>query len=222
MVSTQTRTNAAVKLPGHCHEVDGLVLPRACGGHPALDFVNTYAGWHELSPRGWAREGEYLRSYDHLAVWVVEAGLLDRAAAEALRRRAANRRGEAEAVVARARTFRRHLREAVFAPTDARKVARVDATVRDAAASVSLLPARAGAGPSWSVGGGLERPLHAVAWAAADLLTTVPLDAVRSCPGDHCGWLFLSPSGRRKWCSMQWCGNRAKVAAHAARHRVGS
>ncbi|HET7305552.1 MAG TPA: CGNR zinc finger domain-containing protein [Segeticoccus sp.] len=40
-----------------------------------------------------------------------------------------------------------------------------------------------------------------------------------ACPGDDCGWLFLNPGGRRRWCSMSPCGNRAKVAAHARRHR---
>ncbi|MGW5195753.1 CGNR zinc finger domain-containing protein, partial [Kribbella sp. NPDC004138] len=38
---------------------------------------------------------------------------------------------------------------------------------------------------------------------------------VRTCPS--CGWLFLDPRGRRRWCSMATCGNRAKVRAHAAR-----
>jgi predicted RNA-binding Zn ribbon-like protein len=38
---------------------------------------------------------------------------------------------------------------------------------------------------------------------------------VRTCPS--CGWLFLDARGRRRWCSMATCGNRAKVRAHAAR-----
>ncbi|MFC7483823.1 CGNR zinc finger domain-containing protein [Luedemannella flava] len=28
------------------------------------------------------------------------------------------------------------------------------------------------------------------------------------------------PRGRRRWCSMAWCGNREKVRAHAARQRA--
>jgi predicted RNA-binding Zn ribbon-like protein len=40
---------------------------------------------------------------------------------------------------------------------------------------------------------------------------------VKACPGDSCGWLFLDPRGRRRWCIMATCGNRSKVRAHAAR-----
>jgi hypothetical protein len=39
------------------------------------------------------------------------------------------------------------------------------------------------------------------------------------CPGDDCGWVFLDHRGRRRWCSMQSCGNRAKVSAFAQRRR---
>ncbi len=45
--------------------------------------------------------------------------------------------------------------------------------------------------------------------------------AVRRCGNPGCTLLFLdtSKSGRRRWCSMQTCGNRAKVAAHYQRSR---
>ena len=49
--------------------VSGLVLPVALGGHPALDFCNTRAGWGSPAPK------EYLSSYDHLAVWTRETGV---------------------------------------------------------------------------------------------------------------------------------------------------
>jgi predicted RNA-binding Zn ribbon-like protein len=39
---------------------------------------------------------------------------------------------------------------------------------------------------------------------------------IEQCEGDVCGWLFLdrSPAGRRRWCSMRDCGNRAKARRH--------
>lgn len=39
---------------------------------------------------------------------------------------------------------------------------------------------------------------------------------VKMCPADRCGWLFLdeSKNGRRRWCSMDLCGNRAKARRH--------
>ncbi|WP_432477083.1 CGNR zinc finger domain-containing protein [Nocardioides sp. GXQ0305] len=42
---------------------------------------------------------------------------------------------------------------------------------------------------------------------------------IGACPGRGCGWLFVHTSGRRRWCQMAVCGNRAKQAAHARRAR---
>jgi predicted RNA-binding Zn ribbon-like protein len=39
------------------------------------------------------------------------------------------------------------------------------------------------------------------------------LGRVHRCPGRDCGWLFLDTSGRRRWCSMDTCGSRAKMRA---------
>jgi predicted RNA-binding Zn ribbon-like protein len=46
-------------------------------------------------------------------------------------------------------------------------------------------------------------------------LTTPVSRGVRACPGAGCGWLFYDPRGRRRWCVMAVCGNRAKAARHA-------
>jgi len=42
---------------------------------------------------------------------------------------------------------------------------------------------------------------------------------VRECSADDCSLVYLDTSraGTRRWCSMQRCGNRAKVRAHRAR-----
>lgn len=41
----------------------------------------------------------------------------------------------------------------------------------------------------------------------------------RVCANDRCRWTFYdsSPTGRRRWCDMKSCGNRAKAARHRAR-----
>lgn len=52
---------------------------------------------------------------------------------------------------------------------------------------------------------------------AAELLVSDVHSRVGQCADDRgCGWLFLdtSKAGRRKWCSMEDCGNRAKVRRH--------
>ena len=59
--------------------------------------------------------------------------------------------------------------------------------------------------------------------AVADLLVSDDVRRVRACPGHDCGWLFLDPSGRRRWCQMAVCGNRAKQARIRERnHSAGS
>lgn len=42
---------------------------------------------------------------------------------------------------------------------------------------------------------------------------------LKCCPGGDCGWLFVDETGngRRRWCSMELCGNRTKVRRHYLR-----
>jgi predicted RNA-binding Zn ribbon-like protein len=63
--------------------------------------------------------------------------------------------------------------------------------------------------------------LGALARAAAGLLEGAPAGRLRRCGGQGCVLLFLdlSKSGRRRWCSMAGCGNRAKAKAHYRRRR---
>jgi predicted RNA-binding Zn ribbon-like protein len=66
----------------------------------------------------------------------------------------------------------------------------------------------------------LRRVRYAVVADALALLADAErLGRVHVCPGRNCGWLFLNTSGRRRWCSMQTCGSRAKMRAmYARRH----
>jgi len=58
-----------------------------------------------------------------------------------------------------------------------------------------------------------------LAHSAATLFANVDRNRVRKC--DQCVLHFhdISKKGTRRWCSMQLCGNRLKVAAYAARQR---
>ncbi|MEM9196836.1 MAG: CGNR zinc finger domain-containing protein [Pseudomonadota bacterium] len=60
--------------------------------------------------------------------------------------------------------------------------------------------------------------------AAAILTDRREYGRIKRCPGDNCGWLFVdeTKNGRRTWCSMQSCGNRAKAARHYARRKSAS
>jgi predicted RNA-binding Zn ribbon-like protein len=48
-------------------------------------------------------------------------------------------------------------------------------------------------------------------------------DRVRICANDTCRWIFFdeSRSGRRRWCDMATCGNRAKARRHRERQKSG-
>ena len=74
------------------------------------------------------------------------------------------------------------------------------------------------------VGDDLDQARATVAGSLAHYLAEHDQHRLRICANDTCRWLFIdhSPAGRRKWCDMRTCGNRAKVAAHRARAREGA
>ena len=67
----------------------------------------------------------------------------------------------------------------------------------------------------------LARLVGPVMEAAAELLVSVPSNRLRQCADAGCGWMFLdrSRAGRRRWCRMVDCGNRAKARRHYQRSR---
>jgi predicted RNA-binding Zn ribbon-like protein len=68
----------------------------------------------------------------------------------------------------------------------------------------------------------LDGCLEKICRDAVRVLTEEPLDRLRVCDADDCGWMFLdtSKSGRRRWCSMSDCGNRDKVRRFFERQRA--
>jgi predicted RNA-binding Zn ribbon-like protein len=193
--------------------VDGVVVPLPVAGHPALDFCNTRAGWNSPQPK------EYLVKPQVLTVWTREAGLLGKSDAERLIAEATRAAEPAAAVLARALALREALYRAFLnraEPADWELISAEAAAAR----SVSVLtPGTAGHPAGWRlVADGPERPLLAIADSAVGLLTGRLAGTVSACPGAGCGWLFSDPRGRRRWCSMAVCGNRAK----ARRHRVSA
>jgi predicted RNA-binding Zn ribbon-like protein len=66
-----------------------------------------------------------------------------------------------------------------------------------------------------------ESILAPVAEAAAELLATANFNLVKRCEDDTCVLWFSdqSKSHHRRWCSMEICGNRQKVAAYRRRLR---
>ena len=192
--------------------VDGLVVPIAITDDPALNFCNTRAGWGAPTPK------EYVHTHAHLAVWAGHVGLLSSAVTARQRRLGLAAPEAAAAVVARAMALRSAVYAALLGTAIARDWATINAEVRAAATAASLTP---GPPATWTFTSQstVEHPLHLVAWAAATLLAGPDAARVASCPGEGCGWVFADPRGRRRWCSMAWCGNRNKARRHAERAR---
>jgi predicted RNA-binding Zn ribbon-like protein len=46
--------------------------------------------------------------------------------------------------------------------------------------------------------------------------------ALHACGDDTCSGIFIDKVGKRRWCTDERCGNRARVRAHRARAREGS
>lgn len=202
------------------------------GGDPGLDFVNTVGGRGTAQgPGPWPVRADKLASYPDLVAFAVHAGLLSGGKARLLRRAGRARPRDAEQALGRAlafrealyRALRRRLRGRAPAPAD---LALINTEV--AAARRREVLAAEGGSLRWGWQGEseeLESPLWPVARAAAALLTSPGLGRLRQCGGALCGWLFLdrSRNRRRRWCTMEDCGNVAKVTRfrqrHAARRR---
>lgn len=186
--------------PSYSRLCDGVELPAALGGHPALELCNTRAGWGEDDPK------EYLASYRHLMALARAVGLVSTTAAAALP-------DDDPVVYARALRFRDALYVTLRDPAPGAEWDDVAYEVEHAAAAASFTP------DGWSFPRTPELPLLVFAHAAGDLIAS-PHAPIRACPGRRCGWLFLDPRGRRRWCTMATCGNREKARRHAARARA--
>ena len=192
--------------------VDGIRLPHAVAGHPALELCNTRAIWWTTTPV------EYLHDYPSLVVLARELGLLT--AEETAELRAADRADPSGGVEVLQQVLR--LRADVYASvaddpeptagrTSAAPCSRTSGCRRTALEDGRL---------ALDGGSGLGLPLHRFSLAAHDLLTQHGPAEVGRCMSEACGWVFLDPSHRRHWCVMAVCGNRAKVKRHAERRRA--
>jgi predicted RNA-binding Zn ribbon-like protein len=195
---------------------DALALPLTSGrpywywlgGRPALDLVNT------LRERWWRRV-ETLVTPDDLAHWLVAAQLLDAPGPVAA------------ADLARARALREAIDAAVVAVTESRPLpAGLDQAIAAALAAapprdvVALTPAGLTAAVERD-GTAVQCGLAALALDAAAMLGPDELGRIRICASETCSARFFdrSPAGRRRWCSMQECGNVEKARRHRRRAR---
>jgi predicted RNA-binding Zn ribbon-like protein len=72
------------------------------------------------------------------------------------------------------------------------------------------------------IGDPIDDALARLAEPLVSELTGGRPERIRVCASDTCEWIFYDASrtGRRRWCDMATCGNRAKAARHRARTRA--
>ena len=181
------------------------------GGHPALDFVNT------LDDRPLERPVETLATYRDLVLFAELAGLIEPAVARKLQARSDP---ECLRIVRQAQALREHFFRILAAARAGDPAPQADLDAIAAAAPLAraarvLVAQTSGALASyrWSYPASVETPLHACALTVEGLLVMdVDRGRIRKCGASDCEVYFIdtSKAHRRRWCSMENCGNREK------------
>jgi predicted RNA-binding Zn ribbon-like protein len=194
--------------------VEGRKLPRKVAGHPALELCNTWAGWGGPPVPG----QEWLHDYRTLALWAGHVELLDAECVARLCELGDREPDRAQAALEAARELRGALYTTFLDPRTTPGFPVVRRYAEHAAAALRLVPDGDGLA-HWrlTADSGVITPVLAAAWSASQLLGDPRRFHVAACPGQYCGSLFLDPRGRRRWCTMSICGNRAKVNAYLQR-----
>ena len=188
-----------------------------------LDFLNSVATPVDLAV-DWIENGEGLLR------WLEQARLVPPETLAAMREQALP--GELDKIADQARSLREWFRSFVLArkgkplASDALNeleplnrllerdegFGRIVAKRTGEGTSLDFLPMR-----KWRTPEALLLPIGE---ALGRFVCTEDFSDVKACEGHACTLLFVDHTrgGRRRWCSMAMCGNRAKQAAH--RHRL--
>jgi predicted RNA-binding Zn ribbon-like protein len=172
-----------------------------------LDFTATLSGRRGASPV------EHLSAPRDLSGWLQLTGLQ------------ADPSVASSAQLGRARALReavRSLAEATIAghALDQEALALVNRMAR----GPRLVPQLRADGLKWAAparGGVIDASLGSIAADALELLGGPDRVLLKECSSPTCGLLFVdrSRARRRRWCSMQSCGNRAKTRDYRRRRR---
>ena len=185
------------------------------GNHLALDFLNT-------CPVQNGEAVELLCDFDALLRWFQAAALLSSRQAASLRQQWGES-ARAHHVVEAMRELRERLRKEILAWESGGIVHR--AAVDELNHLMAEHPIVTRLKPSgktltielWFDPRHPEDLFAPLAHSAAKLFAEVDRSRVRKCGQCVLHFYDTSKKGTRRWCSMQLCGNRLKVAAYAAR-----
>ncbi|MDB4882507.1 MAG: hypothetical protein JWL95_1273 [Gemmatimonadetes bacterium] len=178
-----------------------------------LDFVNTDTG---------VRGADALHDFDRFVLWLEAAHVLDAERSASMRRRSQQQPAGALAVLGDARRVRTVLRalaeRGVLSDVRLAALGEINRVLGRSAGTrrVELRGDGTFARAFVPVGDAFAGLLIPVVESAADALILDQLGRVRRCADPRCGRVFQdeTKNGRRRWCDMATCGNRAKAARH--------
>ena len=189
-----------------------------------LDYVNT-----DDVRRGIRFDA--LRDFEWLVRWLDAAGVLDAERAAGIRRRAQQQPAGAAAALVDARRIRASLRALAERGQHSEQI-RADALqeinrVLGRSAGTRRVEGREDGSFARAfvpVGDAFAGLMIPVVESAADALVQGELLRVRRCADPRCPRVFFDSTrnGRRRWCDMSACGNRAKAARFRAHHQAES
>lgn len=194
--------------PGHAHGVDL---------EATFDFLNT-ADIDNGFPI------EKLPRLEDALGWFVEQGVIHREGADRVRAKVATQPDAAAKQLAHVHEVRDALREVAESITEKRapSAAALNTVNRalHARQVIELVPAPDGVNVDHRhIGDPVDDALSRLADPLVTELTAGHPERIRVCASDTCQWIFYDASrtGRRRWCDMTTCGNRAKAARYRAR-----
>jgi predicted RNA-binding Zn ribbon-like protein len=199
---------------GHAHDVRI---------EDTFDFLNT-----DDTENGFPLER--LPTLDAVLTWFVDRGVIHLEGADRLRSQAANDPVFATADLTRVHAVRAAMREVADAIVDHRPPKPGALTTVNRALHarqvIELVPSEDGcvAVDHRHVGDPIDDALSRLAEPLVNELVSGHPERIKICDSDTCRWVFYdgSRTGRRRWCDMATCGNRAKAARHRARARSGA
>lgn len=189
-----------------------------------LDFVNS-----DRAVQNGNRQSDALDGFDAYVRWLSAARVLDGERAVAMLRRAQQQPTAASAALHEARRLRNVLRALAEQGTGSDRraeetaISEINRVLGRSAGSRRVEPRSDGGfvRSFVTVGDVFAGLLVPVIESAADTLVQGELGRVRRCASQRCGRVFYDASrnGKRRWCEMAKCGNRAKAARHRQKVR---
>lgn len=190
------------------------------GHYRCLDFVNTAL----IAAPGRA---DPIQDFDGLVSWLHDAGLIDAAQRKVALQKWSKGR-EAQQTYAGALLFRMRLAEIAERLASRRQVPKpgldaINEQLQSLATRAKLKRGQSGFVERFETD--LTEPRQLIvplAQSAADLLCNGDLSLVKRCANPSCSLYFCDTSKNhmRRWCSMETCGSRMKMAAYYQRRRL--